>query len=328
MIQQRLPLVSIIILTRNFNDYLKQAILKSLEQNYQNFEILVFSEEPFAEVFKNTVVVQNRARPALRRDLAAKQAKGEILAFLDDDAYPAKDWLKNAVPYFKNTRIAAVCGPGVTPDKDSIRQKASGWISASLLGGGPLGYRFLPKKKREVKDFPSMNFLVRKSSFEKVGGFNSDFWPGEDTKLCLDLTKKLGKKIIYDPKILVYHHRRPVFKAHLEQNCGYGLYRGYFVKILPETSKKPLYFMPLAFTFFVLSLPIFGLFAVNLRQLIFSIYFWVLGPYFLAGAITGAWVFLKEKNLKIGFWTMPGIFLTHICYGLCFLRGLLAPKLK
>jgi cellulose synthase/poly-beta-1,6-N-acetylglucosamine synthase-like glycosyltransferase len=322
------PLISIIILARNFNDYLKQAVSKCLGLDYGDFEILISTEEPFSQVFEKTMVIQSQEGPALRRDLAAKQAKGEILAFLDDDAYPQKDWLKNAVPYFKNPRIAAVCGPGITPKEDSSQQKASGWIFASLLGGGTLGYRFLPKKKREVRDFPSMNFLVRKSDFEKVGGFNSAFWPGEDTKLCLDLTKKLGKKIIYDPKILVFHHRRPVFGPHLEQVCGYGLHRGYFAKILPQTSKKPLYFMPLAFTFFVLSLPIFGLFAVNLRQPIFNIYFQVLGFYFSALALTGVWVFLKEKNLKIGFWTMIGIFLTHICYGLCFLRGLLAPKVK
>ncbi len=322
------PLVSIVIITRRLNDYLKQAVSKCLELDYENFEILVLTEEPFAEAFGKTKVLQSRLAPAARRDLGARQAGGEILAFLDDDAYPSKDWLKNAVPYFENQQTAAVCGPGVTPGEDSIRQKASGWISASWLGSGVLGYRFLPKKKRGVKDFPSMNFLVRKSDFEKAGGFDSGFWPGEDTKLCLDLTKKLGKKIIYDPKILVYHHRRPVLREHLSQNCGYGLHRGYFVKILPQTSRKLFYFLPLVFTLFVLALPIFGLFAANLRQPVFKVYFQVLNLYFWAVILTGAWASIKEKNLIIGFWVAIGIFLTHVAYGLCFLRGLLMPKLK
>ena len=112
-----------------------------------------------------------------------------------------------------------MCGPGVTPPNDSVFQKAGGWVSASFLGGGPAAsHRFFPRKKREVDDYPSMNFVVRKSDFRAVDGFNSRFWPGEDTKLCLDLTKKLGKKIIYDPEVLVYHHRRSLFVPHLKQN--------------------------------------------------------------------------------------------------------------
>jgi GT2 family glycosyltransferase len=322
------PLVSIIILARSFSDYLKQAISKCLDMDYKNFEILVLPEESFSEVFEKTTVILSQLGPAARRDLAAKQAKGEILAFLDDDAYPSKGWLKNATPYFKDRKIAAVCGPGVTPPEDSLRQRASGWVSASLLGGGTLSLRFLPKKKREVKDFPAMNFLVRKTDFNKVGGFDSSFWPGEDTKFCLDLTKKLKKKIIYDPKVLVFHHRRPLFKEHLEQNINYGLHRGYFAKILPETSRKPLYFAPTIFTVFVLSLPIWMIFVSAGRSFLLSLYFGVLGFYALLLLLTGLWVLFKARNLKIAFWTMPGIFLTHICYGLCFFRGLLAPKLK
>ncbi|MDP3093546.1 MAG: glycosyltransferase [bacterium] len=322
------PLVSIIIITRGFCDYLKQAILKCLELDYENFEILVLPEEPFSEVFERTAVIQSRLGPAARRDLAAKLSKGEILAFLDDDAYPSKGWLKNALPYFKDRKIAAVCGPGMTPPEDSLRQKASGWASSSLLGGGTLNFRFLPKKKREVRDFPTMNFLVRKTDFNKIGGFDTSFWPGEDTKFCLDLTKKLKKKIIYDPKILVFHHRRPLFKDHLEQNISYGLHRGYFAKILPETSRKPFYFAPMVFTIFVFGLPIWMIFVPLGRSFLLSLYFGVLGFYALLLLLTGFWVLFKAKNLKIAFWTMPGIFLTHICYGLCFFRGLLAGNLK
>jgi len=322
------PLVSIIILARSFSDYLKQAISKCLELDYKNFEILVLPEKPFPKVFDKTTIIPSRLGPASRRDLAAKNSRGEILAFLDDDAYPSKGWLKNATPYFKDRKIVAVCGPGVTPPEDSLRQRASGWVSASLLGGGTLSLRFLPKKKREVKDFPAMNFLVRKTDFDRVGGFNSSFWPGEDTKFCLDLTKKLKKKIVYDPKILVFHHRRPVFRPHLEQVCRFGLHRGYFSKILPKTSRKPLYFAPMVFTIFVLGLPVWMIFVPTGRGFLFPLYFGVLGFYALLLLLTGLWVLFKTRNLKIAFWTIPGIFLTHICYGLCFFRGLVMPKLK
>ncbi len=324
----RKPLVSIIIPARDINDYFYQAISKILKIDYQNFEILVLPNKETKAVFEKTRIIPTNVGPAEKRDLAIEQAKGDILAFLDDDAYPAKDWLKNAVPYFKNPKIAAVCGPGLTPPEDSLQQKASGWVSASVLGGGTLSFRFLPKKKKEVKDFPSMNFLVRKTDFTKVNGFNSRFWPGEDTKLCLDLTKKLAKKIIYDPKVVVYHHRRPLFKEHLEQNCAYGFHRGYFSKILPETSRKLIYFMPMFFAIFVISLPIWIILISSGRVFLLFLYFLVLGLYVLLLLLTGFWVLFRARNLKIALLVMPGIFLTHICYGLCFFRGLFARNIK
>ena len=110
-------------------------------------------------------------------------AKGEILAFLDDDAYPVKDWLKNAVKNFSDPQVAAVGGPAVTPEEDSDLQKTSGLIYSSVLVSGNFTYRYIPGKRQEVEDYPSCNFLVRKSVMQELGGFNTNFWPGEDTKL-------------------------------------------------------------------------------------------------------------------------------------------------
>jgi len=134
----------------------------------------------------------------------------------------------------------------VTPHGVSWQEEASGWASASPIGAGPYTYRFLPGKKQSVDDYPSMNLAVRKTDFKRVGGYDSNFWPGEDTKLCLDLTHKLNKKIIYEPKSLVYHHRRPILLPHLKQNGNYGLHRGFFARILPKTSLRPIYFLPSA----------------------------------------------------------------------------------
>ncbi len=324
----KIPLVSIIIPTRDINDYLRQSISEILKLDYRDFEILVLPDQKTEIVFDKTRIIPTNAGPAVKRDLAVKEAKGEILAFLDDDAYPARDWLKNATPYFKKANIAAVCGPGITPPEDSPKQKASGWVSASILGGGTLNFRFLAKKKREVKDFPSMNFLVRKTDFNKINGFNSEFWPGEDTKLCLDLTKKLNKKIIYDPRVLVFHHRRPLFKEYLKQNCGYGLYRGYFARILPETSRKLVYFIPMFFAIFVIGLPIWMFFVSSGRSFLFFFYIRTLIFYSLLLLLTAFWVLFRTKSIKIALLTIPGIFLTHICYGLCFFKGLFTKKSK
>ena len=256
--------------------------------------------------------------PSDKRDLALKYAKGEIIAFLDDDAYPAKDWLKNAVEIFKDIEVAAVGGPAVTPESDSILQKGSGAVFASFVVSGKFNCRYLPKKRREVYDYPSCNLLVRKSTLAEVGGFNTVFWPGEDTKLCLDIVKKLGKKIIYDPGVLVYHHRRPLFLPHIRQVSSYALHRGYFVKKYPDTSFRLPYFLP---TLLVLGL-IFGgvicLFSPPLRWLYFSGIFIYLVLVFISSIF---------KDLRLILPVFFGIIFTHIAYGIYFLKGIFSKKL-
>ncbi len=257
--------------------------------------------------------------PADKRDLALKYAKGEILAFIDDDAYPAKDWLKCAIEDFEDNSVAAVGGPSVTPFNDSLRQQASGAIYSSYLVSGNFIYRYIPGKKREADDLPSCNFLVRKSVMQDLGGFNTSFWPGEDTKLCLDITKKLKKKIIYDPKVLVYHHRRPVFTPHLKQIANYALHRGYFVKKYPETSFKVSYFIPSLFLLGLLFGGALSLFCIPLKMVYSSALFFYLYLVF---------IFSISKELRLIPLVFSGIISSHIAYGLLFLKGLLSKKLK
>lgn len=244
-------------------------------------------------------------------------AKGEIIAFLDDDAFPQEDWLKNALVNFSDPAVAAVGGPAVTPPEDNFLQKTSGAIYASALVSGNFAYRYIPGRRQEVDDYPSCNFLVRKSVMQRIGGFNTDFWPGEDTKLCRDI-KKLGYKIIYDPKVLVYHHRREVFGPHLKQIANYARHRGYFAKRFPENSLKIQYFIPSLFVIFLVAGEIFSLLFLPVRP----VYFSVITVYLLFAAISS----LRSKGLFMH--VFAGIILTHIFYGIYFLRGLFALRLK
>jgi hypothetical protein len=76
-----------------------------------------------------------------------------------------------------------------------------------------------------------------------VGGWSSSFYGGEDTKLCLAL-RDSGLTILYDPAVVVFHHRRPIFGRHLRQVGNVGRHRGYFVRAFPGTSLRPTYFIP------------------------------------------------------------------------------------
>src|SRR4030042_2711861 len=237
--------VSIVIPAKGNNELLDECISRCLELDYPNFEILVLPDSPIDEVRGPHVkiVPTGPVSPSEKRDLALSVAEGEILAFLDDDAWPERNWLSKAVRYFEDEDIAAVGGPAITPPNDGFMQKAGGMVYTSLLGGGNLRYRYTPQRLREVDDYPTCNLLVRKDIMERIGGFDTKFWPGEDTKLCLAITHDLGKKLLYAPDVLVYHHRRPLFRPHLKQVKSYGLHRGYFARRFPKTSLRLTYFL-------------------------------------------------------------------------------------
>ena len=306
---------SIIIPVKNITNHLRETIKYCKEVYYPDFEIIVLPDNKVEEEFgKVKFIPTGNVTPSKKRDIGAEHSSGDILAFIDGDAFPEKNWLKNASKYFKDDNVGAVGGPGITPDSDGFLQKASGEVYSSLLGGGKFTYRYIPQKKIEIDDFPSMNLLVRKSVFEEIGGFKTNFWPGEDTVLCLNITKKLGKKIIYAPDVVVYHHRRPLFIPHLLQVYSYALHRGYFAKKYPQTSLRPIFFIPSLFVIGLIVGFILSFYSTILRNLYFS----VLIFYLLIILFTT----LNIKNLKMKLFVIIGIILTHIVYGFGFIRGL------
>lgn len=322
--------VSIIIAVKTWQKNLEECVSKCLELDFPGFEILILPDSEAGTVpalakilsVKGTVPIKiistGSVSPSRKRDMAINYANGQILAFIDDDAYSHRDWLKNAVNNFSDPQVAAVGGPAITPQNDTIRQKASGLVYSSPLVSGKYIYRYLPRKRMEVDDYPSCNFLIRKSIIQELSGFNTNFWPGEDTKLCLDITKKLGRKIIYDPNVLVYHHRRRLFIPHLRQVASYGLHRGYFAKRYPATSLRIVYFIPSAFLLYLLSGGILLWFDAALRIIYLSILCLYL---LLAGA------FSINKGLPLFFLVFPGIISTHLVYGFYFIKGILSKKL-
>ncbi len=322
------PLVSIIIVDyKETNPYLIESLNKIRDQTYKNYEVILVTD--FKSIIKDKKLITKSYNqvvgPAIKRDDGAKIARGEILCFLDDDAYPDKNWLKNIVKLFSDQSVCAVGGPGVTPKNVDWKEEASGWASASPVGSGGFVYRFLPQRKRYVDDFPSMNLAVRKKDFFAVGGFDSNYWPGEDTKLCLDLTHKLNKKIVYSPKVMVFHHRRPILWPHLKQNGNFGLHRGFFARVLPKTSLRAVYFAPPLFFIFVLFSPVSIRLSQSFRSLhyLLSLTLTAYITYFTLLFLNSIWVYSQSKKVTQAILSIPIIFITHLWYGLKFLQGFL-----
>ncbi|MGI5828254.1 MAG: glycosyltransferase [Patescibacteria group bacterium] len=332
------PLVSVIIPCKLVSQFVLNQVIPSFKkQSYKRFEVILLPDKNKTRLkvpaFVQIYATYPRTRPADKRDFGVTKARGEIVAFIDDDVVVSRNWLLKAVMCFEESKeISSVCGPGLTPDSDSLRAQVSGLVWSTWIGAGGAGtYRCTQQRRRFVDDFPTFNLLVRKDDFLKIGGFSSKFWPGEDTKLCHDLVYKLNKKILYDPEVLVYHCRRPVFLSHLKQISRYGLHRGHFTKILPKTSRRLGYFIPFLFTLslFVIPVlaavfypvyPLFSKFLVIFYLIELAVYsFFVL----LTSLVTG----LRKRSFLVGFLLYPGIVTTHLVFGFQFGRGLLKKNL-
>ncbi|WP_432632255.1 glycosyltransferase family 2 protein [Brachyspira sp.] len=330
------PLVSIIIPLKKINDYIKDETEYLLEQTYKNFELIIlpdfYSEEEIdLNIFKDKrikIIETGNLPPALKRAKGVEISNGEILAFLDDDTYPEKDWLKNSLRAMETKNIKALGGPAVTSPKDNFSKQISGLIYGSALMSGKHKARYVPDKVQYVRDYPSCNFIITKELYEKVGGFDSEYWPGEDTILCNNIMKA-NEKILYTPEALVYHHRRDLFFGHFKQLKGYAWHRGYFVKKFGGNSFELSYFIPSIFLLWTVFLPIalifnFPIFINNLipalSEKIITVF--LLAPhtlYFIC--LIGSWI--SSFSLIKGFCKIVGIFLSHLVYGFFFIKGFL-----
>ena len=313
---------SIIIPVKEINHYIVSCVPITLELDYPDFEVLIVPNElpvgdlpEFLRDPRIRLIASGRVSPAVKRDLGAAASRHEFLAFLDDDAYPAKDWLLVAERYFRKEGVEALGGPAMTPVGSSLGEQASGLFYETKVGGGGLVFRYRPVGQPSlVDDYPTVNLLVSKAAFNKVGGFDNDYWPGEDTKFCLDLVKA-GGRILYVPELLVWHHRRALLRPHLRQVGGYGRHRGYFVKAFPETSLRVTYFAP---SLFLLGNIAGALLSIWSSTLLFA-WMSLLSCYLLACLVDS---YLRARKVALSLLTTVVILSSHLTYGWMFIRGL------
>jgi glycosyltransferase involved in cell wall biosynthesis len=307
---------SIIIPCKEVDSLVEDCIENCRRLDYNDFEIILLPDEDYNGMPRIKVVPTGNTPPGAKRNTGMRAAEGDILAFIDSDAYPARNWLNNASKYLADPSVAAVGGPGVTPPSDSAMQRAGGYVLSSFMVGG-LANRYKSGAAYESEDIHSCNFIVKREIMEKVA-WDEHYWPGEDTLVCLGI-KALGKKMLEAPDVVVYHRRKPLLLPHLKQVSRFGLHRGFFAKRYPETSLRSVYLAPSLFLLFLMTGAVLSYFYPVFR----TIFLIVVAAYLLlafAAALHG------DKKLAPLVWL--GIILTHITYGASFIVGLLKKELK
>jgi GT2 family glycosyltransferase len=193
--------------------------------------------------------------PSRQRNLAAEQAQGEILYFLDDDSCLNPGNLQTCSAMMNDQAVAVVGGPSITPASDSRLQRLFGYALGSLLGGGPVRNRYRSYgvvRETTEKELILCNLAIRRSVYLDIGGLDERLYPNEENEL-LDRISAAGLKLMHDPAMIVQRSQRPTFQAFTRQMFSYG--RGRAQQSLLSKSWNPVSFVPLLFVSYLVMLP-------------------------------------------------------------------------
>ena len=243
--------VSVIISVFSF-DRLKEVIdcVKSLElQSLFTEEILVVldPDEELINFYKSKLpkttklVISEKKGLSNARNAGIRAAKGEIVAFIDDDAVAESDWLENLVKNYDDPSVVGVGGL-ITPKWKGKRPK---WFSAELNWVVGCSYLGLPKKKAFVRNVIGCNMSFRRTVFDKIGYFKSDvgrfgknLLGSEEPELSTRILGKIpNSKIIYDPEAVV-HHNVPKSRQKISYLWRRSFYEGLNKAILVSSKKN------------------------------------------------------------------------------------------
>lgn len=153
-------------------------------------------------------------------------ARGEILAFLDDDAIAGPRWLATACAYLDaHPAVLALGGPDPAPPDSPVSELISDTLLATpWIGSGVAAH----ENRRGVfvveraSDVALVNLFVRRSAFT---GFDEAIgYIGEDTALLADLRNRGG--VVYHEGVRVFHRRRAFPGPYLRQRWRYRVKTG------------------------------------------------------------------------------------------------------
>jgi len=185
------PLVSIVIVTYNRRDFLVRAVASARAQTYQNTEIIVVNDgtEPVADLFTDmpdVKVVNNPVNLGLggTRNAGVAVASGEYVAFLDDDDEYFPDHVAILTEALERSGLDMANAASITrfARKSGSEFRVRGYLVESMRS-------FAWNELLITNAAPPLTVMVRRSAFQRVGGFPEDRTGLEDYGLWLKLSK-------------------------------------------------------------------------------------------------------------------------------------------
>jgi GT2 family glycosyltransferase len=213
------PSVSIVIATYNRCQDLKECLRTVFDLETKPLEVIVVDSNSADDTAKakdwfpiKYASTRERNREHAR-NLGISMAKGDIVAFLDDDVIVSREWLSHLVEPYSDGRVGGVGGrvipygaSGRAYARTGRREIGKVFRSGLVIGN----FDFPSENPVEVDSFIGCNMSFRRELLLRVGGFDEKYVGTgyrDDTDLCVRI-RRLGNKLLYQPKALVQHKFR------------------------------------------------------------------------------------------------------------------------
>jgi glucosyl-dolichyl phosphate glucuronosyltransferase len=202
-------------------DVLSQAIESVRGQSSPAHEIVLcvdHSPELLAEAqrrWPDVRLVENREEQGLSgaRNSGVAECSGDVIAFLDDDAVAAPDWLERLGEAYRDPSVLGAGGtvrPAWVESKPSWFPPEFDWVVGCTHSG-------MPREREAVRNLVGANMSFRRAALEEVGAFRHELGrvgtiPAgcEETDLCIRVGQRWPEaQILYDPAAVVNHFVPP-----------------------------------------------------------------------------------------------------------------------
>lgn len=215
-----LPRISVIVCTYNGSATIKKCLEGISKIEYPNFEVIVINDgstdgtADIVKTFDVKLISTSNYGLSTARNTGMYNASGEIIAYIDDDAWPDRHWLQYIAHAYATSDHACIGGPNISPYD-------SGFISTCVANapGGPV---HVLETDEIAEHVPGCNMTFRRNALVKIGGFDPVFRSaGDDVDTCWRIQQS-GRTIGFHPSAVVWHQRRNSLKAYWRQQKGYG----------------------------------------------------------------------------------------------------------
>jgi GT2 family glycosyltransferase len=216
----RWPPITVVVCSLNGARTIRDT-MEGLERlEYPNFDVIVVNDGStdatpriVAEYDVRLISTENRGLSAAR-NTGWQEASGDIVAYIDDDAYPDPHWLHYIAHRFMTGDWVGVGGPNIAPPGDGP--------IADCVANAPGGPVQVLVSDIEAEHIPGCNMAFRREALAAIGGFDVRYRAaGDDVDLCWRLQER-GGKIGFHAGAMDWHHRRNSLRMYWRQQKGYG----------------------------------------------------------------------------------------------------------
>jgi GT2 family glycosyltransferase len=214
------PTVSVVVCSFNGSSRIRDCCEALRRLEYPEFEVIVVDDGStdrtgdIAEEYGFRVIRTCNGGLSNARNVGLNAAVGEIVAYIDDDAYPDPHWLCYLAVVFRTSDYVGVGGPNLVPAEDGP--------FAHCVANSPGGPVHILLTDHEAEHIPGCNMAFRRHALQAIDGFDPRFRvAGDDVDVCWRLLER-GWKLGFSPSALVWHRRRSSIRAYWKQQKGYG----------------------------------------------------------------------------------------------------------